>query len=107
MASYSARQNVIYYETYKSFLDRILEDHSGYYLIAYEPDVSTFKGRATFHKLKVEVSQISGYETGTGGQHDRLAAATQLLGHFLVARRDALGDRGHEHDHIGFLGTPP
>jgi VWFA-related protein len=38
-------------------LDRILEDHSGYYLLAYEPDASTFKGRATFHKLKVEVKR--------------------------------------------------
>jgi VWFA-related protein len=36
-------------------LDRILEDQSGYYLLAYEPDPGTFEGQATFHELKVKV----------------------------------------------------
>jgi VWFA-related protein len=36
-------------------LDRILEDQSGYYLLAYEPDPGTFKGDITFHDLKVKV----------------------------------------------------
>ncbi len=38
-------------------LDRILEDHSGYYLLAYEPDPGTFEGKATFHELKVRVKR--------------------------------------------------
>jgi VWFA-related protein len=36
-------------------LDRILEDQSGYYLLAYEPAPGTFEGKATFHELKVKV----------------------------------------------------
>jgi len=38
-------------------LGRILEDHAGYYLLAYEPDPSTFQGRATYRKLDVEVKK--------------------------------------------------
>jgi VWFA-related protein len=40
-------------------LDRILQDQSGYYLLAYEPDPGTFKGKATFHGLKVKVRRHS------------------------------------------------
>jgi VWFA-related protein len=40
-------------------LDRIVEDQSGYYLLAYEPDPGTFEGKATFHDLKVKVRRHS------------------------------------------------
>jgi VWFA-related protein len=36
-------------------LNRILEDQSGYYLLAYEPEPGTFEGKATFHDLNVKV----------------------------------------------------
>ena len=71
---------------------KILDDQSGYYLIGYRPDDSTFdstKGRAQFHHLKLKVKRAGKYDvrmrTGFYGvPDDKIKTAQETPQHQLV-----------------------
>lgn len=57
-------------------IDRILNTDKGYYLIAYEPDDETFKGKE-FHKIEVKVTRPDLAVTSRKGFYGRSDAASK------------------------------
>lgn len=74
-------------------IKRIMEDQSGYYLIGYRPDDSTFdrdKGRARFHKISLKIKRPGKYNVRMrsgflGVSDDTFKPATQTPQQQLVS----------------------